>query len=300
MAKDYVEGLDYFWGEGGKRQDLKMAAVLFEQAANRNLPAGMFMVALCHHDGMGVQWSTSNRAKAVKWFHEAAGRGSDLAKLFVPSCLMTSPEPSLNLVPNISLQLVTMNLPIGDPTQAAGPHPEEGNGRNHGQSQGEMGGNPNPLDEVQSLMEDAVHEENLDLDPDIEESFFLKNEALLRRGDPLELFVLGNCFEFGVMKPKSLRLAASCYATSAEKGYWGALRKLGHFHFGGKGGIKHDSSAGLQCWLRAAEMGFALSQFDLSKLYRTGGGFMEPDEEESKKWALKAVRQGLKVAEDFL
>lgn len=74
--EQYEEGMAY-WSGKNRPIDVKQAAALFHQAADRSHAAAQYMLGFCYFIGRGVE---EDRAQAMLWFSRSADLGYQPAK----------------------------------------------------------------------------------------------------------------------------------------------------------------------------------------------------------------------------
>ena len=79
----YILGLQYYYGKGGKPQSYAEAVKWFTLSAEQGYAGAQCFLGVCYEDGTGVPQSD---AEAVKWYRRAALSDDAQAQFFLGSC----------------------------------------------------------------------------------------------------------------------------------------------------------------------------------------------------------------------
>jgi TPR repeat protein len=225
-------GWQYQVGSGVSK-DPAMAARLYTDAANQNVPDAMYRLALLYRDGNGV---AQDSAAALNWFYQAAKQGHSAAQMELGFAFITGTDVRHDDVAGFRwLQLAAQaGLPQAEATLGA--MYETGRGV------------------AQNESEAAV--------------WF---QRAAQQGQIIAMFELGQSLRLGRGIPRNERDAVQWYEKSANAGYAPAQAQLGFGYLTGSGTARDYRLAAH--WLtEAARQGEPYAQLNLGTMYEDGNG----------------------------
>ena len=116
------------------------------------------------------------------------------------------------------------------------------------------------------------------------------------RGHPMCLYKFGQCYKlgYGVEKDedeasKWQNKAVAAWRTSAKSGDTASMVRIAELYMKGDV-VELDKEEAVKWYLKGAELGNAMAQYELATCYHNGEG-VEEDQEEAAKWMMKAAEK---------